>query len=328
MMLRPGWLLWADWCVATGRSPQAVTEEALALFGAQVGGDHRGDIRATLRAAGVPWPVEEAPRDPWRAVEPGLAGLAESLRRCPLAGWPVGYRGRRDAWLLVLTRGIRLCRREALAVSAADVAATGDGLTVAGMPVARGEDPATCRECTVVRWFRAVAEERRRGRSAVREMLTRARTHEGHVCGHLPGVPPDAVLSPAIDQHGWVSDWRPMSPRALTEVLALRCASDPAPEPASVEHRARAAPVHPFDETTFERLDAACRRADQVNARVAALLGDTEAMLGTHPLQTRHGTESRRVGATADARGAESAQLQENCADSTYRPGKTAPTRL
>lgn len=38
--------------------------------------------------------------------------------------------------------------------------------------------------------------------------------------------------------------------------------------------------VREFDETTLDRLDAACDRADEINARLAALLDGSDAVLG------------------------------------------------
>lgn len=279
-MMRRGWVLWADWCAATGRAPLPVTEEALAVFEHDLPRVRLSDIRATVAETGLGWPRSVWVFDPWECAEAAMAGLSESVRGCPSTGWPGGYRGRRDAWLLVLTRGLRLCRRDALAIRSPDVLVEGGRFVVAGQVLERGDDPVVCSACVAARWLAIVSEQWAWGRGRVREVLTVATRGAGHDCARLGAllVPAHVPLVPAIDQHGWATDWRAMSPRAVTMILASRCAPGVGewhPEQAETQD-----PGVAFDETTFERLEAACVQADAVNDRIGALLAETETMLG------------------------------------------------
>jgi hypothetical protein len=283
-----GWSLWVDWCTATGRSPLPVTEEGLVAFEHDVRSDHTRDIRRFLTDAGMTWPRESRARDPWEGIH--LLSLGESLHQCPTTGWPDGYRGRRDAWLLLLTLGLRLCRAHALAVRVPDIAETVGGVAVTRRALSRADDPAACLVCVTQRWLAVLAAESRWGRAGVREMLAPGRTSRGHVCTRpLPQIPSHQVLAPAIDRHGWSVDWRPMTPRAVTGVLAARCRAKSPAQQADQHAAPESGPT--FNETTFKRLDAACRAADEVNARAKALLDDTDGLLTR---VGRHGRDPAR----------------------------------
>ncbi|TWP32168.1 hypothetical protein [Leekyejoonella antrihumi] len=139
---RPGWSLWSDWCRASYRDPSVVTLEALARFQQEVrvGPRHITDIRTTARARGVLPEAAPVYIDPWYQVEDGFDRLDDCLRCCPTTGWTSGYRGRRDAWLLVLTRGLRLTRAQALAVAPGDLT---DDWQVCGRDLELSDDPRT-----------------------------------------------------------------------------------------------------------------------------------------------------------------------------------------
>lgn len=292
--LRPGWLLWADWCHATGHSGLVLEEATLDRFQAAVPRARLSDLRRTARDVGLPWPGEPGPPDPWLAVEAGgLPSLDAALRGCPRSGWPDGYRGRRDAWLLLLTRGLRMTRTQVVQLRGCDIDhegsrhdRTGRGsrpLVVGGHQLGAATCTAVCPSCVAARWLRCIEQEHRWGRSAVRELLLQvpgaAPTEHDHNAPQLPGF---AVLAPAIDRHGWATDWRPMTTRAVTSVLAARHAPDQLASPsvaAGITPQATSELSRPFDRTTFDRMDAACRRADEVNQRIAALLDDTASAL-------------------------------------------------
>ncbi len=268
--------MWADWCAATGRTSLDVGAAALDAYSRQVKTPRLSDIRATCRDVGLPWPYETDP-DPWTGRE---AGLDAGLARCPVYGWPDGFRGRRDAWLIVLTVGLRMTRSDALAVSVPDLPGVWARLEA-------GEHPATCRRCAVSRWLEVVAVSDHWSWRVTREvLLTRPGDPSAHVCTDgLPAVPdvlgPEA-LAPHIDRYGQVTYGAPLTPRSVTGVLATRCAAGGGPPATTVPSPdvADRAPGRVFDETTFTRLDEACLVADEVNARVAALLEAVEEQLG------------------------------------------------
>lgn len=281
--LRPGWELWADWCAATGRTSLDVNVEALDAYARQVARPQLPDVRATCHEVGIPWPHEPAPADPWRAVEDQMLDLDESLARCPVLGWPTGFRGRRDAWLLVLTRGLRMSRAAAVSVGVEDLSAIWERLT-------GSLDPARCHRCVAVRWLDVVETQASWSWWVTREMLmSRPTSTDEHVCGDglpLPSFPvgPEA-LAPRIDRYGGVTLGAPLTKRSVTAVLALRCttlfeAGSESDLGAGLDREAEdVGPVRAFDASTFERLDEACDAADAVNDRVAALLAETAAQL-------------------------------------------------
>jgi len=97
------------------------------------------------------------------------------------------------------------------------------------------------------------------------------------------------VLLPAIDRHGWLDDYRPITTRTIRTRLALAAgragtddplreppealppATDPAADPAAAAGPARAAPE--LDEV-LTLLDDLADDADALNTRIQALLGD------------------------------------------------------
>ena len=99
--------LWSDWCTAAGHHPHEVTERALADFASIV---PAADLDRVRSVAERRRPGPRASRDPWTAVEARWASVEASLARCPTHGWIEGVVGRRDAFLIVATRNLRLTR--------------------------------------------------------------------------------------------------------------------------------------------------------------------------------------------------------------------------
>lgn len=308
MRTRGGWQLWRDWCAAASVDPADVSDLHLARFQHDVTVSRRqlAELRATARERGDLEPA--ALPDPWAGIEADFEPLQTCLRSCRRSGWPAGYRGRRDAWLLLLTRGLRLTRRRALDVTARDLQ---QPWTLVGKELTRGDAPATCHRCVAVRWLQCRQEEHDWGRSSVGQLLVAATAFEHqHLCAQrdlgTSALPDWITLAPSLDQHGWISSTHrrldqndrdstlvqaPMTPRSLTCVLATRCLPGPRSAasgqeggPAEVQGPLREVSdidpgAHPdsdreFDETTLDRLDEACDRADEINARVAALLAE------------------------------------------------------
>lgn len=268
--------LWQDWCEATGHDPTDTAAAALDRFAAQVPG---------TSPALVALPPA---RDPWAVAERRWAAVETSLARCPAFGWPLGVTGRRDAWLIVAARVLRLQRSHAVGLRIHDLPALLDRLPepVHGHP---------CLRCVAHRWLDVVQTYEQWSRSAVRgRIYTRpAGTWSPAIigsavpcdgsCQHLPdllsSIPRHTVVAPAIDRHGWWTHWRPLSPRALTAILFARC--DPCGHsPATADDDPMEMfqpPVGEFDDTTFDRLDAAIDAADALNSRLEALLAEFDS---------------------------------------------------
>lgn len=274
------WALWADWCTATGHDATTPTPDALERFATQVPGTAAALVPGEVARRTLPLPPGP---DPWVSIEPNWAPLRTALTRCPAYGWPRAVPGRRDAWLLVATRGLRLTRRHAVGLRAHDLPSLLDRLPTPSL----GEP---CARCIALRWLDVVDTHAQWSRASVRtKVWTRppgtwspasigSAVPCNRSCDSLPtllaGLPGHTVIAPAVDRHGWWTDWRPLSARALTSILAHRCdpygAAPAVDEPVSESPR----PVAEFDDSTFDRLDAAISAADEVNARLEALLAE------------------------------------------------------
>lgn len=277
---RRAWALWVDWCDATGHDPTSPTPDALKAFGAQVPGTRPGLVPGEVdkhagRAAMRP--------DPWAVAERAWVDLDSALARCAVFGWPYAVPGRRDAWLLVSTRLLRMPRHRAAGMRARDLPAV-----IALLPQPRHGH--TCSRCVAKRWLEVVDIQAAWSRVSVRAHVWRrpAQTWSPPLVGSaLPcdggcdglerlaqSLPGHTVVVPAIDKHGWWNDWKPVSTRAVTAILAHR--GDPygdvlPPEEPPVE---ALDPVSEFDETTLDRLDEVMSAADEVNARLEKILAE------------------------------------------------------
>lgn len=225
------WNLFRDWCTAAGQPFLPTTAEAIALFVEEVPAaastriKRIQEIRRAHRNAGLPLalPTRE-PLKPWRAGR-GWLNLGDTLNRAPLEGWPDGLVGRRDAFLAVLIGEAGLSREEARAVAVNEVVQDRDGgWRIAGRTVRRTLDPDPCPACALARWLHVLKIWDAWGRSSVR----------GAVCGYKRSLEHDCLetsghssimlhtLLPAIDRHGWLADWKPLSTRSISAVLAYR----------------------------------------------------------------------------------------------------------
>jgi len=166
-------------------------------------------------------------------------------------------------------------------------------LRIEGRPVSAGDDPRTCPACAVVRWLDILGVADGLGRGSARMALaavhapTAASAHQ-HVSGEPARWRGAAVLLPAIDRHGWLDDYRPLSTRTIRNRLALaagRASTDglpgepPDPPPAPTDPAATTAPTPParaapeLDEV-LTLLDDLADDADALNTRIQALLDD------------------------------------------------------
>jgi len=231
-----------------------------------------------------------APRRP----DPGLM-----IAACPTRGWPAGLAGRRDAFLIVLTESLGYPHRAARALRPADITVSTCGPAgeavpwLAGRAVPSGGDPRSCPGCALVRRLDILGVADGLGRGSARTALaaadapTPASPHQ-----HTPTEPAcwrgAAVLLPAIDRHGWLDDYRPITTRTIRTRLAQTSAradidahwgEPPDTPPAATDPAAPTAatgPTRPAPELdeVLTLLDDLADDADALNTRIQALLDD------------------------------------------------------
>lgn len=237
---------------------------------------------------------------------PGAAPMARPRRRgpdpglmiaaCATRGWPCGFAGRRDAFLIVLTETLGYPHRSARELRPSDIhlplgAGADDEArpVIAGQAVPTGDGPRTCPACAVVRWLQVLGIADGLGRGSARMALsaadapTAASAHQ-----HIPSEPARwrgaAVLLPAIDRHGWHEDYRPMTTSAIRARLARVAervttadplGETPGPPPAPARAAATGSqetrPVPELDEV-LSMLDDLANDADALNTRIQTLL--------------------------------------------------------
>jgi len=164
---------------------------------------------------------------------------------------------------------------------------------LAGRRVPSGADPRSCPACAVARWLDILGVADGLGRGSARMALaaagapTPAGPHQ-----HTPSGPARwrgaAVLLPAIDQHGWLDDYRPITTRTIRARLALAAGraetnsllgEPPEGPPAATDPAAPTAPTGPARpapelEEVLTLLDDLADDADALNTRIQALLDD------------------------------------------------------
>jgi hypothetical protein len=276
--LGPEWSLFEDWCTATGAVAMPATAETVRAF--------LGDapvrpstarrrlrvIRRAHRNARLALPIDLPERATTLRSGAGWADIPRALEQLPTLRYPVGLRGRRDGWLLVLIGSLGMTRREALAVTQEDVVLHPE-LTVAGRAVPRAEAAIECPACAVTRWLRIVDDAARGARAEVRAALDPTGVDDAaHDCkSGLNGAWRGAsVLAPAIDRHGWVVGAGPLSLTAVSEIMACRQRQGGDPQRGFV----RGETAGRFKDASSAELAAAY---DDVDAQLAALLSRVEA---------------------------------------------------
>ena len=198
----------------------------------------------------------------------------------------MGFRGRRDAWLLVLLGEVGLTRRAATQVTTSDIRLTETGLLLAGHEVPTAAQPLACPRCAATRWIRAAILAQDWGRASLRAaFMSESPTPAEHDC-ETP-LPPNWneiwELLPAVDRHGWTAPWRPMSLRSVSAVLAYRQAATMVSQPeeprgSEIEDCYEVPEPSPWRNLSMdellERLDEQMAATDEVLRRVEAAVAD------------------------------------------------------
>ncbi|ACV79097.1 hypothetical protein Namu_2751 [Nakamurella multipartita DSM 44233] len=212
----PGWRLFRDWCLATGRTPLPADRTTIAEFLRRFPAApatltrRRQAISRAHRRCGHPDPIRQEPSAP--EPDPRLPAF---LRDAVVRGWPAAVSGRRDAFLAVLRWHTGMSRPELAVLD-------GDGVRRALALTVPGEEPGECPRCGLTRWLRLLAVAQRHGWGQVRRQLAGqfpgvAATEALHDCTRpLRETWPRMPLLPAIDRHGNVEATGPISGRAIT----------------------------------------------------------------------------------------------------------------
>lgn len=285
------WTLYADWCTATGRDPATTGWTDLAVFLTDLPASELVQQRR-LRAirprlglghGGLPRPSARVrPR-----VGPAWASYPEALTALRHEWWPEGVAARRDALLIILiAHGItrtHLARLRPSAVSLFPQVVV-DDLVLPGH-----RDPALCARCALVRWLQILHACRDRSGRDIEELLTTARVHARprHDCLEdvAEGWHTAPRLVPAIDQHGALHLGPPLTPRAVTGILARRFTPQPQPtvvkaavsqEDSGLRQRFGARPTREQQDEISRLYDHIADNADALNERIRRLLEEVE----------------------------------------------------
>jgi hypothetical protein len=236
------WALFSTYCQATGAPALPTTLAALRGFFRQVSGAPATRRRRLLaiaaahRAAGC---LLYQPPDPTPSQrDPGawLRAPGALIAACPMRGWPAGFAGRRDAFLIVLIRVLGHTHSGARGITPADID-IGDGLIrIRGDTVPATDDAATCPRCAVARWLTALdVADGLAPRTLQDELTTPAaptiqagHDHRSPETGRWRATGP---LLPPIDRYGWRRDQKPLSRCSIGTRLSLAATRERPPEP-------------------------------------------------------------------------------------------------
>lgn len=301
------WALFCDYATATGQPALPTTVATLTGFLTAlparpatlarriraIATAHRHAGHLLDRPDGGPAaPSPPVPRRP-RWTEPG-----PMIAACPTRGWPHGLHGRRDAFLVVLTASLALPYPAAQVLTPAaivinnpadpptshDVDNIDEVVAVAGRAVPNDADPRACPRCAVVRWLDILGTLDGLGRGSARMDLVTAHaltSNDPHT--HRPRPPyrwrGAATLLPAIDQHGWLDDYRPITIRTIRTRLAAARGVQPAFDGRALqkpaEEPSHAGSIGSTDFTLDEVLvvlDTVADDVDTLNTHIQALL--------------------------------------------------------
>jgi hypothetical protein len=288
--LEAHWGRFVAWCEAADHeslpATAATIEQFLTLFPGSASTQRlrRHAIRAQHLAAGFPDPLPTVEARVWPRSEAGdQAAVGEVLAAIPKYRYPLGLRGRRDAFLTVLLGVLHLTREQARTTTSADVAVTSI-IRVRGQVVPSSDDPMSCAACAVTRWLRVVGPVWTGFRGDVIRLLDPTRGNlDRHDCEQpVPGEwrRAEQLLLP-LDVHGWARTGVSLSGRSMTSIIPSRraaVAAGPIVEPLGVVARRPSR----FDaltlQETYTELGSADAAVDAALTRLAVILNDAQAL--------------------------------------------------
>lgn len=290
-LLEAHWGRFVAWCEAAGHeslpATAATIEQFLALFPGAPSTQRlrRHVIRAHHLQAGLLDPIPTVEARVWPRPEGGdQAAVGDVLAAMPKYRYPVGLRGRRDAFLIVLLGVLHLTREQARTITPADVAVTSI-IRIRGHVVPSSDDPVSCAACAVTRWLHIAGPVWTGFRGDVIRLLDPTRGNlDRHDCEQpVPGEwrRAEQLLLP-LDVHGWARTGVALSGRSMTSIIpARRAAAADGSTPEEVLGTVARRPSR-FDELTLQETyaelgdtDAA---VDAALARVKALYDDATGL--------------------------------------------------
>jgi hypothetical protein len=205
------------------------------------------------------------------------------LAAIPKYRYPIGLRGRRDAFLIVLLGVLHLTREQARTITPADVAMT-TIIRTRGHVVPSSDDPASCAACAVTRWLRIVGPVWTGFRGDVIRLLDPTKgTLDRHDCEQpVPGEwrRAEQLLLP-LDVHGWARTGVILSARSMTSIIPTRRAAA-ADGPVAEAVGAIARQPSRFDaltlQETYAEFGATEDAVDAALARLTAIWNDAQAL--------------------------------------------------
>ena len=290
MLLEAHWGRFVAWCEAAGHESLPTTAatigQFLTLFPGSVSTQRlrRRAIRAHHLAAGFPDPIPTVEARVWpRSEAPNHAAVGEVLAAIPKYRYPIGLRGRRDAFLIVLLGTLHLTREQARTIAPDDVAVTSI-VRISGQVVPSSDDPVSCAACAVTRWLRIVGPVWIGFRGDVIRLLDPTKgSLDRHDCEQsLPGEwrRAEQLLLP-LDVHGWARTGVSLSGRSMTSIIPSRraaAAEGPIVETLGVVARRPSR----FDaltlQETYTELGSTDAAVDAALTRLAVILNDAQAL--------------------------------------------------
>lgn len=269
--------LWTDWCSVTGVPAGRINEALLLRFGRQAQPSRA--VLSELRRRLAP----EAPTAP--AWPRGHREDTGSLQRLILRGtaivhhpgthWVFRLRLRRMLFAAVLLAppshgGLGLDRAGALGLRPDRMRGLRQWIGIA-------EDPSACPACATWSWLDVIGTSSGWSHGSVRALGHR-RDEVGSAHRHLrPDPNPDWHLCvgmlPAVDRWGWIDAYRSMHPSSLSAVISAAALLLDGPEPVPAPGAAAVAmPAGPRRQISREEEEQILKRADELTARVEAIL--------------------------------------------------------
>ncbi len=233
-LLEAHWGRFVAWCEAAGHEPLQATAATIGQFLTLFPGSastqrlRRRAIRAHHLAAGLLDPLPTVEARVWPRPEAGdRAAVGKVLAAIPKYRYPIGLRGRRDAFLTVLLGVLHLTREQARTITPADVAVTSI-IRIRGHVVPSTDGPVSCAACAVTRWLRVVGPAWTGFRGDVVRLLDPTKGNlDRHDCEQpLPGEwrGAEQLLLP-LDVHGWARTGVSLSGRSMTSIIPVRRAA-------------------------------------------------------------------------------------------------------
>lgn len=289
--LEAHWGRFVAWCEAAGHESAPATaatiEQFLTLFpgAASTQRLRRRAIRTHHLAAGFPDPIPTVEVRVWPRSEAGdHAAVGEVLAAIPKYRYPIGLRGRRDAFLTVLLGTLHLTREETRTIAPADVAVTSI-IRIRGHVVPSSDDPASCAACAVTRWLRIVGPVWTGFRGDVIRLLDPTKGNldlhdcEQPVMGEWRRA--EQLLLP-LDVHGWARTGVSLSGRSMTSIIPRRRAAAADGSTPKEVFGAVARQPSRFDaltlQETYAELGSTDAAVDDALTRLRAILNDAQAL--------------------------------------------------